>query len=93
MRQLVAGGFLTKEDAPTDEAKSAFLDDIDSPLPESRKKRIFIFHGESTFNANDDESLQVDSQLIRPKSRGSGMMVSDFITEKYGFLCLTTEEH
>ena len=31
LRQLVAGGFLTREDAPTDEAKSAFPDDIDSP--------------------------------------------------------------
>ena len=64
--------------------------------PESRDKRIFIFHDESTFNANDDESLQwgtADSQLIRPKSCGSGIMVSDFITENDGFLCLTTEEH
>lgn len=94
--QLVAGGFLVKEDAPTDEAKSAFPSDISSPLPQSKEKRIFIFHDECTYNANDDEMLQwgtVDSQLIRLKSRGSGIMVSDFITERDGFLCLTTEEH
>ena len=30
LRQLVAGGFLSREDAPTDEAESAIPDDIDS---------------------------------------------------------------
>ena len=59
-------------------------DDIGSPPPECTAKNIFIFHDESTFNANGDESLQrgqTESQVIRPKSRGSGIMVSDFITE------------
>ena len=96
LRQLVAGGFLTKDDAPTEEAKSSFPANIESPPPERRMKNIFIFHDESTFNANDDESLQwgtSESQLIRPKSRGSGIMVSDFITEKDGFLQLTEEEY
>ena len=35
----------------------------------------------------------MESQIIRPKSRGSGIMVSDFITEKDGYLCLTKAEH
>ena len=94
--QLVASGFLTKDDAPTEEAKDAFPSDIESPPPECRAKNILIFHDESTFNANDDESLQwgtAESQLIRPKSRGSGIMVSDFITEKDGYLRLTEEEY
>ena len=59
-------------------------DDIGSPPPECKAKNIFIFHDESTFNANDDESLQwgrIESQVIRPKIQGSGIMVSDFITE------------
>ena len=34
-----------------------------------------------------------ENQLIRPKSQGSGIMVSDFITEKDGFLRLTEEEY
>lgn len=34
-----------------------------------------------------------ESQVIRPKSRGSGIMVSDFITENDGYLCLTKSEH
>ena len=96
LRQLVASGFLTKDDAPTGEAKDAFPSDIESPPPERRAKNILIFHDESTFNANDDESLQwgtADSQVIRPKSRGSGIMVSDFITEKDGYLRLTEEEY
>ena len=96
LRQLVAGGFLAAEFAPSLEAKSAFPTDIDQPSPERREKNIFIFHDESTFNANDDEALQwvrPESQIIRPKSRGSGIMVSDFITEKDGYLCLTEEEY
>ena len=59
-------------------------DDIGSPPSEHTAKNIFIFHDESTFNANDDESLQwgrTESQVIRSKSRGSDIMVSDFITE------------
>ena len=38
----------------------------------------------------------VESQLIRPKSRGSGIMVSNFITLYYreeGYLRLTEEEY
>lgn len=56
---------------------------------------MFIFHKETTFNTNEDEGLQwgtADSQLIRPKSRGSGIMVSDFITENDGFMCLIENE-
>ena len=48
------------------------------------------------FNANDDKGLKwgrADSQLIRPKSCGSAIMVSDFTTEKDRFLCLREEEH
>ena len=59
-------------------------EDIDSPPPEFTAKNIFIFHEESTFNANDDESLQwgrTESQVIRPKIQGSGIMVSDFNTK------------
>ena len=74
--------------APNEEAKEAFPSDLKSPSPE---RRAIIFH-ESTLNAND--SLQwgtPDSQMIRPKSRGSGIMVSDFIMEKHGYLRLTNE--
>lgn len=87
LRQMISSGFLLKDHAPNDEAKEAFPCDLESPTPERRAKNIFIFHDESTFNANDDQSLQwgtPDSQIIRPKSRGSGIMVSDFIMEGKG---------
>ena len=38
LRKLVAGGFLTKENAPTEEAKSAFPVDIESLPPERQAK-------------------------------------------------------
>ena len=87
---MLAGGFLVTDLATSEEAKEAFTDDIGSPPPERTAKNIFIFHDESTFNANDDESLQwgrPESQGIRPKS--PGIMVSDFTTENEGYLCLT----
>lgn len=31
--------------------------------------------------------------VMRPKSKGSGIMVSDFIEEKHGYLALTQEEY
>ena len=39
LRQLVAGGFLTKDRAPNDEVKNAFPDDIESPSAERREKK------------------------------------------------------
>ena len=93
---MVAGGFLVKELVTSEESKEAFPDDIGSPPPEHTAKNIFIFHDESTFNANDDESLQwggPESQVIRPKSRGSSIMVSDLITENEDYLCLPPSEY
>lgn len=45
--------------------------------------------------SNDDQKfswLQEDQQVIKQKSRGSGMMVSDFVDEFSGFLRLTDLE-
>ena len=55
---MVAGGFLVKDLATSEEAKEVFPDDIGSPPPEHMAKNILIFHDESTFNTNDDDSLQ-----------------------------------
>ena len=43
LRQLVAGGFLTKDGAPNDNAKNAFPDDIKSPPAERREKTSSFF--------------------------------------------------
>jgi len=50
------------------------------------------FHHESTFQANDEESWMWGEHgqcVLKPKSRGSGIMVSDFIDEHNGYLRLT----
>ena len=47
------------------------------------------------YSANDDEQkVWTDGQVghIRPKGRGSDIMVSDFIDEHNGYLRLTQEE-
>ena len=46
-----------------------------------------FFHDESTFSANEDQNLMWG--VNKPKSRGAGIMVSDFIDEHNVFLSLT----
>ena len=56
------------------------------PLVDGERKYIRIAHDESTADQtrfwNDGES-----QVLRQKSLGSSVMVSDFIVEGYGYLC------
>ena len=57
--------------------------------------RLVFFHDESTFLANDDQCWQWGTKgelMIRPKSKGSGIMVSDFVDKRNGYLQLTNEE-
>ena len=57
---------------------------------------IFIYHDETVFNTHDAHtSVWVDpmgSSAIRPKGKGKGIMISDFIQEFGGYLRLTNEE-
>ena len=60
--------------------------------PSATKKLVTIFHDESTFQSSEDQRFmwsQPDQSTIKPKSRGSGRMVSDFIEEHAGYLRLT----
>ena len=55
-----------------------------------------FFHDESTFQANDDQSTFwgiKGTHVMKPKSKGAGIMVSDFVDEKGGYLALTVDEH
>ena len=95
LRKMVGLGFLNPTNAPTEEAKKALPNDLEPPPTEVIQKTILIFHDETTFQANDDQSTLWASKgttVIRPKSKGSGIMVSDFITERDGYLALTIEE-
>ncbi len=97
LRRMVKVGFLNLLNAPTDEARNAIPQDIEPPIAEKREKTVFIFHDESTFNANDDDqSLKwgvKGEKIMKKKSRGAGIMVSDFIEEKNGFLALNDAEY
>lgn len=91
LRKMVAIGFLDRDNAPTEEAANSPPDDIEPVTPDRRTKNIVIFHDESTFNANDNQTIQWGTQdmkagMLRPKSKGSGIMVSDFIDETTGYL-------
>lgn len=68
--------------------------DLESPSVNKISKTV-IFHDESTFQANDDQRTfwgTKDMQIMKPKSWGAGIMVSDFIEERNSYLHLTDEE-
>lgn len=52
-------------------------------VPEGERPHVLIMHDESTFNANDGKRflwVEDNKQPLRPKGRGKGIMVSDFLT-------------
>lgn len=64
---------------------------------EGKERRVvFIYHDETTFSANDATSLgwhdPEGSRQLRPKSKGRGIMISDFVEEYGGYLQLTDDE-
>ena len=88
LRRMIKLGFVHFTNAPTPESCSAIPTDIEPPTADKREKTVFICHDESTFHANDDQNLKwgVKRELImKRKSKGSGIMVSDFIDEHIGF--------
>ena len=96
LRRMVALGFLNQSNAPTEEAKAALPTDLVSPSPEIIDKTVIFYHDESTFQSNDDQSTfwgEKGTAIMRPKGKGAGIMVSDFIDEKNGYLRLTQEEY
>ena len=95
LRRMASLGFLNPNNAPTDEAHNALPSDLEAPDLSIVEKTIVIFHNESTFQANDDQPTiwaEPGTVVMRPKSKGSGIMVSDFIEERGGYLHLTDEE-
>ena len=96
LRRMVGLGFLNLENVPTDEAKQALPTDLECPSQAILDKTIVFFHDESTFQCNDDQPTfwgTKGTHIIKPKSKGSGIMVSDFIDEHNGYLALTREEY
>ena len=88
LRRLCALGFLNKTNAPTPEAAESLPTDLESPSEEQVAKTIVIFHDESTFQANNDQMKfwgAKDMTFLQPKSKGAGIMVSNFIEEQNGY--------
>lgn len=51
--------------------------------PPGQKPLVVVTHDESTFNANDGKRelwMEDGKQPLRPKARGKGLMISDFLT-------------
>ncbi len=96
LRRMAALGFLNQSNAPTEEAKAALPMDLESPSSDTIDKTVIFFHDESTFQSNDDQSTfwgEKGTTVMRPKNKGAGIMVSDFIDEKNGYLRFTQEEY
>ena len=92
---MVEVGFLHPSEAPVPEAASAFPQSVPLPSSEVREKTIVIFHDESIFLANEDQSKiwgRKGEHLLCPKSKGSGIMISDIVEEKNGYLALSENE-
>ena len=53
---------------------------------EGERRYLRISHDESKFYANADQTRFWNDQVLRQKSLGSSIMVSDFIVEGCGYL-------
>lgn len=61
-----------------------------------KKTLVLIYHDESIFNTNEGQVwmwAKEDAPILQPKTKGSGIMVSDFIEQHSGFLRLTASDH
>ena len=61
----------------------AKLKRVPKELPNGEKWKVFVTHDESTFYANDGRHqmwIEGEKQPLRPKGKGRGIMVSDFLT-------------
>ena len=69
---------------------------IPPPDAETRETLVPVFHDESIFNTNEGQTwmwANEDPPILQPKTKGSGIMVSDFSDEHSGYLKLSDEEH
>ena len=94
LRRIVSLGFLRRDNAPTSTAAESLPKDLEEPSPLLTGKTVVFFHDETTFQSNDDQTRQwgaKGTQVVVQKSKGRGIMVSDFVSED-GFLCLSDDE-
>ena len=85
--KFIAHGFINDDNALSEEAAKSLPNDLECPPADVVKKTVVIFHDESIFNANEDQQTQwgtPDTIMIKPKGKGSSIMVLDFVDEHNG---------
>ena len=63
---------------------------------DEKKTLVVIYHDESILNTNEGQQWmwgEEERPAILPKTKGSGIMVSDFVEEHGGYLHVKEEEH
>ena len=74
LSKMVEVGFLHPSEAPTPDAARAFPPSVPLALSEVREKTVVIFHDESTFHANEDQTSMwrvKGEHMLRPKTKGA----------------------
>ena len=96
LRTMTECGFLRPDNAPTEEATQALPAEVTHMTKEEGEKRILWFHDESAYNTTEDTPTlwgEKGKLPIKPKGRGSSIMVSEFIEERDGYLALSDEQY
>ena len=96
LRTMTEYGFLRPDNAPTEEAAKALPADVPHMSKEEGEKRIVWFHDESAYNTAEDTPIlwgEKGKLPIKPKGRGSSIMVSEFIEEQDGYLALSDQQY
>ena len=96
LKKMTECGFLRPDNAPTEEAAQALPADVPHMSKEEGEKRILWFHDESAYNTTEDTPVlwgEKGKLPIKPKGKGSSIMVSEFIEEKDGYLGLSDQQY
>ena len=60
------------------------------------KKLVTFYHDESIYNINEGQAWmwgEKEHPVLLPKTKGSGIMVAEFVHEHKGYLAFNAEEH
>ena len=96
LEKMTECGFLRPDNAPTEEAARALPANVPHMSKEYGEKCIVWFHDESAYNTTEDTPTlwgEKGKLPIKPKGKGSSIMVSEFIEEKDGYLALSDEQY
>ena len=71
------------------------LVEVAPDLAPGQKRHVLVVHDESCFHANDGKKVawcRDGDQIIKPKSQGRAIMISDFLCECHGPLYVTLQD-